>query len=174
LDEHAVGVWNHLLATYPAPPRSEAEREQREADFWNLYAGFFTTTDAKGKPSLKPKQEILDYFSALEKWIFREFYAATGVVNKTIVEESVRLFVEQRDAYISEIEHKIEKANDARERFDRETLPAHYEKEGEWFHFHIQEAFDRLHGTHEDFGGPSPTTPADHPANDGLAHRPNV
>ena len=102
-DEHAVEVWKHLLETYPAPPQSDAERQQREADFWNLYAGFFTTTDAAGKPSLKPKQEILNYFSALEKWIFREFYAATGVVNKTIVEESVRLFVEQRDAYISEV-----------------------------------------------------------------------
>jgi hypothetical protein len=174
LDEHAVGVWNHLLATYPAPPRSEAEREQREADFWNLYAGFFTTTDAKGKPSLKPKQEILDYFSALEKWIFREFYAATGVVHKTIVEEIVRHYVEQRRAYISEDTHKIEKANDARERFDRETLPAHYEKEGEWFHFHIQEAFDRLHGTHDDFGAQTTKTPVDDDVNDDLRWRPNV
>ena len=140
------------MATYPAPPHSEAEREQREADFWNLYADFFTATDAKGNRPSNRSKRFWNYFSALEKWIFREFYAATGVVNKTIVEESVRLFVEQRDAYISEAAHKIEKANDARERFERETLPAHYEKEGEWFHFHIQEAFDRLHGTHDDFG----------------------
>jgi len=169
LDEHAVDWWKQLLENYPAPPRSDAEQRQREEDFWNSYAELFTTTDADGQPALKPKQEILDYFSAFEKWIFRHFYAATGVVHKTIVENIVWLFVEDGSAYRTEIERKFEGSSDAYRRFVRETLPAHYKEWGEWFHFHIQEAFDRLHGTHDDYGAPSPTTPADHAANDGLA-----
>jgi hypothetical protein len=176
--------WDRMLQMYPAPPRDDGEREQREAGFWDMYAEHFKITNASGRLSLRPKQDILDFFKSWEKWVFRDYFAATGVIRKTIVEESIRLVVDVANANAiitygsntsvsnNEKRQAIEKAENAESNFVQITLPAHYEKWGGWFFFHIQEAFNKRNQTKPPFGPQNPTTPPNHPAQPDLSHRP--
>jgi TPR repeat protein len=184
IGENFLETWNALLARYPTPPSDELERKQREEALWERHAALWTVNNSAGQPALKPKQSLLDWFRGYEKWVFREFYAATGVVHETIVKEWVFHRAEVVKAYrmangilddrsVSTVQHALEKAKDAENRFHKETYPAHMEKWGEWFFFHIQEAFDTLQGMQADHGPRSPTTRTD-PADDDLAYRPNA
>jgi hypothetical protein len=146
--ENCDGWWSRMLKMWIQPPRDDAERAEREAKFWGIYATAFTVLNSARQPVLKPKQEILDFFRCWEKWIFRDFYAATGVIHKTIVEDWVRHFVNAKEALALDRKKfpdgykakEVEKALNAQERFIREIAPAHYEKWGEWFFSHVQQA----------------------------------
>jgi TPR repeat protein len=184
IGENFLEAWNALLARYPTPPSDELERKQREEALWERYAALWTVKNSAGQPALTPKQSLLDWFRGYEKWVFREFYAATGVVHETIVKEWVFHRAEVVKAYkmgtgvgdtdaASRARHAIEKAEDAEKRFDKETYPAHMEKWGEWFFFHIQEAFKRM-AANANQNSESPTTRRDHPARDHLRYRPNA
>ncbi len=182
--ENCDDWWSRMLRMYPQPPRDEAEREQREAGFWHMYAQHFSVVDSTQKPVLKPKQDILDFFKYWEKWIFRDFYAATGVVHKSIVEETVRHVFDYEDARAmktfgdntslsnTQKRQETDKALDAEKRFVHETLPAHYEKWGGWFYFHVQQSFQAQHQTEADYGPQSAVSSA-HPADDDLSYKPN-
>ena len=180
--ENCNDWWTRMLKMYPEPPHDETEKEEREASFWRMYAGHFTVLDAAQQPALKPKQEILDFFQYWEKWVFRDFYAATGVVHKTIIEELVRHKLDAEntlaldasnypDGYVT---NRLEKVADAEKRFILETRPAHFAEWGGWFHFHVQEAFKAQHQTESNYGPQSAESSSQHPAQDDLSYRPNV
>jgi len=185
--------WRRLIDLYPKPPQDDVEREQREEEFWQNWCNHFTITNAQGQPVLKPKQDVLDYFRSCEKWIFREYYAATGIVNQTIAKSLVEQMLElsaaiknvgwyknkginanSNNPYFGRAEAKVEALEDAIARFARNDIPAHLEKWGGWFYFHIQEAFNRQHEGQSDFGPQSATTPTQHPAQDDLSYKPNA
>jgi len=182
--ENCDDWWSRMLKMYPEPPRDEAEREQREARFWRMYAQHFTVTDSTQKPVLTPKQDILDFFKYWEKWIFRDFYAATGVVHKSIVEETVRHVFDYEDACAiktvgsntslsnTQKRQDTDKAADAEKNFVRVTLPAHMEKWGGWFFSRVQQAFQDEHHPAADYGPQSAVSSA-HPADDDLVYKPN-
>jgi hypothetical protein len=163
--------WDRMLKMYPAPPGTDVERQKREAGFWDMYAKHFEVTDASGRPALRPKQEILDYFQRWEKWIFRKFYAATGETRqKTIVEEAVRHIVDVADAKamitvgsntsLSNTQKRaaIEKAESAESNFVQTTVPAHFEKWGGWFFGRIEDAFNRRYQKTPPYGPSSAGT----------------
>ena len=169
--------WTQLLQLYPYAPSDDSERENREEAFWQRYAKHFTATNGQSRPVLQPKQNIIDYFCREEKWIFREFYAATGVVHRTMVEEAVR-HSEYRarvdsDATGEAIAHFLEKSIDETKQFETVTLPAHFEKWGGWFYFHVRESFDAQGTSGRVYGPQSATSPTGHPAEDELTYRPN-
>ena len=178
--------WNAMLKMHPNPPHNDVEQDQREEAFWKRQAEFFTVRDSAGQTALRPKQDIFNYFQTYEKWIFREFYAATGIINKTIIEDSVRHILELEAAHrmmtwgeptsVSNTEkrHEVEKAKEAERRFIKDTMPAHYAKWGGWFYSHIQDAFAKVHKKQSDYGPESATTSADHPAHDDLRYKPQV
>jgi len=162
--------WQSTFKAFPLAPRNEHERKQREQLFWDRYATKWTVVNSARQPALKAKQDIADYFKKSEKWVFREFYAATGIVHETICRKYAALIVDQRSA---KEPGEIEKARDALKRFERDDLPAHMEKWGEWFYFHIQGAFKKM-ATDPKQSPESPTTRRDHPARDHLRYRPNA
>lgn len=180
-NEDSPKVWTDILKRYPTAPQTEAEREEREARLWALYAENLAVKDTDGKANLKPKQAILDYFKEHEKWIFRYYYAATGVVNKTILEEISSACVASRQAIDAHRRvrsasngQEMNRTGDAFARVIQQTLPAHLEKWGGWFFFHVQEAFNAAHKTETNFGPQSATTPTTHAANDDLSYKPNA
>ena len=153
-------VWADMLKRYPHPPQTDEEAEEREADLWTLYANKFTAKSAAGKLGLKPRQEILDYFENNEKWVFRYYYAATGVVHKTIQEEAVRGMLDWEDTVerAKKIRNRTaaiefaapfkDKNNAEMTHLVQEKMPAHFEKWGNnWFLPNIREAFKKLHET---------------------------
>jgi len=164
LSENLPDRWNAMLSMYPKPPADELERKQREEAFWQRYAAMWTVTNSTGQQVLSPKQNVLDGFKYSEKWVFRDFYAATGIVHETIMKEAV---------YRREAAVKLYRERDAETRFENETFPAHMEKWGEWFFFHIQDAFGKM-TTDAKQRPDSPTTRRDHPARDHLRYRPNA
>jgi len=183
--------WVNMLERYPEPPRNMAESKEREQAFWTRYADNYTTKSTDGQPSLKPQQYIMDDFRTWEKWIFRDYYAATGTINKTIIEEISRLTFEENEAleyskfytdknststnpHRMKARDKFEQASKATRQFLDDTMPAHYDKWGKWFFFHVEEAFNRRHQTETNYGPQTPTTPTEHPAHDDLAYKPNT
>jgi hypothetical protein len=182
--ENCTEWWERIMQTYPFPPRDENERAKREATFWNTYVQHFTSQNS-GAPALRPRQNIIDYFRSWEKWIFREYYAATGIVKETITEKLVEHFVDierakalktigGNDSVSSREKHQeLDRANETMKQFVRTALPAHYEKWGNWFYFNIQQAFETKHQTQSDFG-PQSAVGAAHPADNDLIYKPNT
>ena len=89
--EDMFDIWESMLNAYPTPPATDEARKVREAAFWREKADRFSDEGPDGRLYLKPKQHILDFFAVYEKWVFREYYAATGIVLKTYYgEEFIR------------------------------------------------------------------------------------
>ena len=182
-DENLPERWTRMLDMYPGAPQSDAEREVREQQFWERYTNQMWKVNSERRPVLLPKQDIMDVFIRMEKWVFRDYYAATGIVHKTIVEDMARHALKRRQAYAlsgggdegrRKRERDIETATDAEERFWREALPAHHEKWGEWFYFNILESFKNATESGHDYGPQAAATPAKHPARDDLSYKPNA
>lgn len=178
--------WNAMLKMYPRPPHNHVEQDQREEAFWKRQARLFTITNSPSQSALRAKQDIVDYFQTYEKWIFRDFYAATGIVHKTIIEDSVRHILELEAAHQmktwgdptslsnNQKRNAIEKAKEAERRFIGDTMTAHYMKWGGWFYSHIQDAFANTNAKRADYGPESATTSGDHSANDDLRYKPTT
>lgn len=81
--EDLVDIWELMLRLYPTPPATDEERKAGEKLFWSRQAQRFSYTQDNGAIALAPKQEILDWWATYEKWVFREYYAATGVFHKS-------------------------------------------------------------------------------------------
>lgn len=156
------GLWENLLRAYPTPPQTEGEREAREAAFWAGEANRCTRLAADGTiMGMRPKQEILDHFIRWEKWVFRHYYGATGILHKTIQEEFAKAAIASRRALDdnaswrkkhsrggpsdSPYAETIRRAGDALERVVKDTRPAHEKQWSEWYFFHAQEAFKKQH-----------------------------
>lgn len=184
LGENHAGLWEAMLRRYPNPPKTEDERQQREDEFWRRYAKRFTKTSADGGPALAPKPDLLIFFSAYEKWVFRDYFAATGTVIKTITEAMSDAILESMRAdrmtiYSDDPQREAEKrrlVEKAREEETRvnEKVETHMKNWGGWFALNIETAFKKKHGLISDFGPQSATSPHDHPASDELAHKPNL
>ena len=184
LYENYANSWRLWLWKYPDPPQDDLEREHREEEFWKGFLGTFTKKNTLGQNALLPKHVIVDYFRVYEKWIFREYYAATGIIHETVVKEHVRQVLELAEARslktfgspasLSNTEKRraIEKATDAKDRFLREVMPAHFEKWGEWFYYNLKESFSKSNGTDDNFGPRSATNSSDETQRH-LTYRPN-
>ena len=181
--ENCDDWWKVMMKQYPNRPDNEVESKEREASFWQMYARHFTVLDSAQQPVLWAKQDILDFFQYWEKWIFRYYFAATGTVHKTIIEEAVRLIIDVEraseivtgghDARIARRRQEVDKAIDARDNFFRVTMPAHFKEWGGWFLFHVEEAFQAEHGTESGYGPQSAESSSQHPAQDDISYRPN-
>ncbi len=178
LREDMFEIWESMLEAYPNPPISEEERKAREAQFWQYSANKFIHENADGRLYLEPKQEILDFFIAYEKWIFRGYYAATGLIIKTfygeeLIEHIMRkpastkwlsyheipnkaetmssVFAAYRKGYEKSWNEKnritVERENDRHQQEANaylKSVDAHREKWGEWYFFHVEQAFRTL------------------------------
>lgn len=144
-DENNAELWESMFRRYPRPPKTEAERLKREDEFWGRYATRFTKLSADGALALTPKPEMVLFFSTYEKWVVRDYFAATGTVIKLSTSRSGQQAKEQ-----------------------------HIEKGAGWFALEIETAFKKTHGMMSDFGPQSAISPGDHPANDDLTYRHGV
>lgn len=171
IDEDYPDRWQLMLDRYPDPPRTERERLEREEAFWKRYASFFSVEMDGAKPELKPKPYIIDYFKSWEKWIFRDYFAATGVVHDTVARKMCVAVMDVEDAHnmktfgdntsLSNNQKRaaIEKSQDAEKRFVRDELPQHMETWGGWFFVNIQDAFKKQHEPNPGHGPTSPVSP---------------
>ena len=75
--------WDMMLEQYPYPPENEDERKFGEDKFWQRYVDMFSKNSHDGFVSLEQKQNIMDFAWAYEKWVLREYYAATGIIKES-------------------------------------------------------------------------------------------
>ncbi len=52
IDENWPEAWDALLKRYPQPPKDDAEREKREARFWERQSDIWTIDNSAGRPAL--------------------------------------------------------------------------------------------------------------------------
>jgi hypothetical protein len=128
--------WIMLLNRYPEPPKNAVDQKNGEKNFWNHQTKKLTTETETGAPVLKTDDEIIRYFTFYERWILREYFAATGVVVydphiKEFVESFMkrRFYSERFTLYLAELDFK---------NFGEED---HFKKCGAWFLLNIQETF---------------------------------
>lgn len=147
-----VELWENILAHWPAPPGDDNDRKERENRFWEIYADKSTLNRDDGRVALAAKPDITNYFRTYEKWVFREYYAATGTLHKSSVNDWYRIMLAWHNAdYYSNFathekkQYALRVAETELEKFQAEVKPAHYEKWGEWFFLNIEEAFGKKH-----------------------------
>jgi hypothetical protein len=185
VEEVGIEWWKTLLEDFPKPPANDKERQEREVQFWTYYVNGFTKNDPDGTAQLAPKGDIINHFVWNEKQIFRHYYAATGILIRTIAENIIKATMDAKEAlemnkefrkkYGSDdrISHTVTRAIDEQSRASDE-LPAHVEKWGNWFFHNIEETFKRQFEKETDFGPESATSPLNHPAQDDLSYKPNA
>ncbi len=78
-EDDSIQTWAKILAKYPKPPLTDEDRKAREKQFWSDLIQRHIVHLSDGTAGLTPKQQIIDYWWSFERWIFREYYAATGV-----------------------------------------------------------------------------------------------
>jgi hypothetical protein len=187
LREDDYAWWKWVIDKYPSSPKNVPEREAREEDFWEGHCHTFTMTDPNQRSVLKPRQEIDRHFMAYEKWIFREYFAATGSLpEKTIMEKIVNNILDSARAHAMNMSgspsspknakrnQEIEKAENIKKQLEHDIIPAHYKKWSEWYFFYIKQAFNKRYGVRADLGPSSAETTMTPEARDRLRHKPNT
>jgi hypothetical protein len=149
-----VELWENILALWPTPPSGDDDRNERESRFWEMYADKATLKSNGERVALAAKPDIVNYFQTYEKWIFREYYAATGTLHNSSVNDWYRIIAAWHNAdYYSNFavhekkQYALRVAETELEKFQAEVKPAHYEKWGAWFFLNIEEAFRKKHAS---------------------------
>jgi hypothetical protein len=143
------------LAEWPTPPQDDEDRQRREELYWNREFAKYLIEDGTGEPRLRPKQEIINAWFWLEKWHFRNYYAATGVVQRSVYTHD---FIDKRGV-LEKYKHvkswntrnitqqsamaEHEKATEFLKNFDNNVVPQHIEKWGGWYFFHVEQAYKK-------------------------------
>jgi hypothetical protein len=134
-----------LILSWGEPPKNDIERQQREDKLWEIFCDQHTITGSNGARHLRPKQDIIDSWFKWEKWFFRYYYAATGIVHQTIYGheflqnfaikykyKDVKSWNTQSANEVAAMNAK-EKSKDYLDNFLHNVMPQHKEKWGNWF-----------------------------------------
>ena len=85
--------WERMLERWPKPPQSEDESRARAERFWHHHAGLLSRKSDNSHWMLLPKQDIIEFFWNGQKWILREYFAATGDHKKSYFDQKFVEFI---------------------------------------------------------------------------------
>ena len=156
--------WEHVLRWPAELPKTEIERQRREGEWWENQLANATIKDENGNDVLRDKQTIIEYWWQREKWLAREYYAATGVVIDVLFTKQILTNLKNSIEYNRKVKDErnsrtsagpsvwvqaLNEASSRTEQFNSNVVPQHKEKWGNWFFFHIEQAHKKKYAEPE-------------------------
>ncbi len=149
-------VWKKILEVWPEPPQDELIRQQREELYWNEEVRRNLVESEDGVARLRSKPLIISKWASQEKWHSRKYFAATGILQRSVYGHEFiynwKITDDSRnvkgwntaDATSRSKMEATHKARDFIKDFFLHTIRDHEEKWGNWYFFHVEQAYKKL------------------------------
>lgn len=153
IDDKDWGRWKRILEKFPKEPGTQKEALKNEDIFWRGWAKYYSEKDESGNVGLVSHARVIDDYKYNERWILREYFAATGNVIASTFEDYIRMLLEQSKAYkavfwdpesrpAQEARHKKERLDEELRQYNLHGKKDHFERWGHWFVSHVEDAFN--------------------------------